>query len=632
MNRPRLIHDRLHELARHESRQRLFWGFACTTLAVVVAVLVCLEIDWLYDLWFETPQLLRWSLRLVLVGLTGWLGYHWMVRPQQTGLQPEDLAVWVEKQSPQFGHRLISALQLNDDRYPHDGMSPALIDAVTSEAETQAKEQSFTSLLSNQRYQRGMVLLVLAFLASLLYLALHPTDILLQRLFGADEPIPRNIQLHSTAAGLYPQGEPVTLEFTATGSLPTSIEGVVEIIPEGQAAEKYPLVPISVDSMANRYAATIPPSSKPFTYRAWLYDGRLKEPGSVTLVPRPIIQSWEAALLLPGYVGLRPDQKPYELPQPKGDLKPVPRSSVRLQVTTPTPITSASVELLGPIVPDLATRLSIPLGPIQMSYLLDSQRLQGWTPLSAGPLYVLERQPLLVQAEGLGASAVIPLPPGASAYRIIVTDQHGLTNRPIPRRAITFHADELPQVTLLPERFSESVDPADEIDLEGMPVPLGKSIRIGYLVKDDLVIDRAVLRYRINDGQWESLSLSEVKSKDRLDARTGAFEKSNTKDQVAFFAVLPTDAQTQLGRSAGGGRFDFQTRSLPRLRLGDVIDYCIEVYDRHEDDQRPPGRSVVRRKTVVNEAQFVDWLVNTVQQENRLKQVERQQRRVFEPK
>ncbi len=635
MSKPSILLERLHELAQHESRQRLVWGFACWLLAMVAATLLVLEIDWFIDLWYDTPELLRWTMRLALIGLGGWLGYQWIVRPQQQGLQPEELAVWVEKQDARFGHRLISALQLNDDRYNQSGMSPDLIAALTTDAEASAKAQSFLPLLSNQRYQRSMFLFGMAVLLGVIFLGIHAStaSVLVSRLLGSDEAIPRAVQLVSNAASLYPQGEPVQLEFTATSSTTSPLgEGVVEVVPEGQAAEKYPLVAVTTDSQVNRYVATIPASSKPFTYRAWLYDGRLRTPGQVTLVPRPVISSWEAALLLPSYAGLRPDQKAYELPQPKGDLKPVPSSSTRLQVSTPTPIVSATAELLGPILPDIASRMSFPIGPVTNGYLLDAGRLQGWTPLSAGPLFVLQRAPLNVQADGLGANAIVKLPPNVAAYRIIVTDQHGLTNRPIPRRAITFHADELPQVTLLPERFAESSDPADEIDLEGMPIPLGKSLRIGYLVKDDLALDRVNLRYRINEGEWQSLPLTEVTTPGVLDVRTGALEKSKNKEQVAFYAVPPTDAQTQLGRSLGGGRFDFQTRSLPRLKLGDVFEYCIEAYDRHDDKLRPPGRSVVRRKTVVNDAQFVEWLVNTVQQENRLRQVERQQRKVFEPK
>jgi len=63
-----------------------------------------------------------------------------------------------------------------------------------------------------------------------------------------------------------------------------------------------------------------------------------------------------------------------------------------------------------------------------------------------------------------------------------------------------------------------------------------------------------------------------------------------------------------------------------------VLEYYVEAKDRHDDPSRQPGRSVVRRKTIVTEAQFIEWLVHTVQQENRLRQVEKQQKKVFEPR
>ncbi|HMO37171.1 MAG TPA: hypothetical protein PKA06_14115, partial [Gemmatales bacterium] len=289
-------------------------------------------------------------------------------------------------------------------------------------------------------------------------------------------------------------------------------------------------------------------------------------------------------------------------------MKPVPGAIVRIQITTSKPVTAATAELLGPVLPDLACRSGFPVGPVHLGYLLESQRLQGWTPLSAGPLFLLERIPLPLSDDGMEAQATFSLPVNASAYRIVTTDEHGLTNRPIPRRAITFHPDDLPQVTLLPERFAESNDPADEIDLEGMPVPLGRSIRIGYLVQDDLALDRAVLQFRINEGDWQSLPLTEVKASQPLDERTGAAKNSSSRDQLPFHTAPPSNAASQLGRTTGGGRFDFQTRTLPQLRLGDIIDYRLEVYDRHDDPLRPPGRWVLRRKTVVTEAQFLDWL------------------------
>lgn len=639
MPMPSQLLDRLRELAQQEGLLRLAWGLARWVTLLVAMILLSCFIDWFIDIWYDTPQTVRWLMRIAMAVVAGWWFYRWIVAPLRTGLKPEELVFWVEEQQPAFGHRLISAIQLNAAQADRAGMSSSLIDALTAEAERTAGETSFQSLLDRRRWNWSLALLVPTFVVPLFCFLVSPatTLALLERAAGSNIDIPRSVTLTVATTKLWPRGEPVTLRFLAQGAFTIEQEGTVEIIPDGQSAETYLLKYQEAGPTAQQgyFTATIPASSTPFSYRAWLFDGRTREPGHVEFVPRPVLSSWEASLLLPRYVGLRPDQQAYELPQPKGDLKPVPASSARLQVTTPTPISHAEAELLGPIMPDLGARLPLPMTPISPSFLLEAQRQLGWTPAAAGPLFSLQRVPLTLQPDGLGAAAIINLPAAASAYRIIVTDQYGLTNRPIPRRAITFHADELPQVTLLPERFAGANDGPEEIDLDGMPVPLGKTIRIGYLVRDDLALDSVSLRYRINEGPWEQLPLTELKAapaQARFDERTGAFDKSSTKDQVAYYAVPPRDPNTQLGRSLGGGRFDFQTRSLPNLKLGDVIDYYIEAKDRHDDPLRPPGRSVVKRKNVVTEAQFIEWLVHTVQQENRLRQVERQQRKVFEPK
>lgn len=62
-------------------------------------------------------------------------------------------------------------------------------------------------------------------------------------------------------------------------------------------------------------------------------------------------------------------------------------------LTTPTPIVEAVAELLGPIMPDLGTRLAPFNCIVAPSYLLDAQRAVGWTPSAAGPLFVMERVP-----------------------------------------------------------------------------------------------------------------------------------------------------------------------------------------------------------------------------------------------
>lgn len=647
MPAPQLL-DRLSELAKAERNLRLLWGLARWLALLVAALAICCFTDWLIDIWYDTPSALRLLMRFGLIALAVSFFYWWLTRPVLSGLDVETLALWVEERDAQYHHRLISAVQLGEPDADRSGMSAELIGAFTAEAESAASKARFTELLDTRRRVRSRyVFVALSVIVLSAFLTGASLVVLLTRQLGSNERIPRSTYLEAKTVTLWPSGEPVTLRFLVSGRWSAEQKGAVEIFPEDQPAETYVLT-FSEEGPTNGQAvftATVPASSRPFTYRAWLGDGRTYELSHVTFTPRPILVSWEAWLQLPAYIGTRPDGKPYELGQSKGDLQLIPGSSARIEVVTKTPIVEAVAELLGPIVPDLGANLTFPVGGVSTPFLLQAQQAQGWTPTTAGPLFMLHRYPLQLNAEGTAGSVTIELPFEASAYRIVVKDQNGFTNRPIPRRAITFKPDELPQVTLLPERFGSALPQSppleggaggvtDDLDLEGMPVPLGRPLRIAYRVKDDFVLDSARLGYRINEGEWQQLTLDEKSppnAKSVFDVNTGTFKNSENSEQIPFHAIPSSDAKSEPGRGQGGGRFDFQTRAIPGLKLGDVLEYFIEVRDRHPDPLRPPGRSPVRRKTIVTEAQFVEWVVQTLQQENRLRQLERQQRRVFEP-
>ena len=328
MPAPTLLLERLHELAKAERKLRLVWGFSRWFAIVVGLFIVCCAVDWWIDLWYDTPVVVRWLMRIVQVSVAGWLFWKWLVQPLRTGLSAQELVLWVERQMPSYQHQLISAVQLNAEGADRAGMSESLIAALTHEAEQKSRATSFTILLDRHRFVWAFWLLLPAVVIPLLCLILSPATVtaLCQRQLGSEVAIPRALQLVAQTTELWPRGEPVTLKFLARCSRCDVLKGSVEIRPEGQSAETYPLVCQENGPWYEQaiYTATIPASSTPFTYRAWLYDGRTHEDGRVTFAPRPTLTAWEAWLLLPKYVGLRPDQQPYELSQPKGDLKPVP--------------------------------------------------------------------------------------------------------------------------------------------------------------------------------------------------------------------------------------------------------------------------------------------------------------------
>ena len=75
------------------------------------------------------------------------------------------------------------------------------------------------------------------------------------------------------------------------------------------------------------------------------------------------------------------------------------------------------------------------------------------------------------------AEKTFDLAEGLSGYRMKVKDERGFQNDPMPRRALRLVPEDPPQVSLLRDSFGEG----GTFDVEGMPVPLGKKIRIPYV-------------------------------------------------------------------------------------------------------------------------------------------------------
>src|SRR5436309_13384 len=105
---------------------RLGWGVA-RWAAVVAAVLAlaCLT-DWTWDLYADTPFVLRVVMTVGQLALAAVLAVLLVVRPWFTAPPVVDLALRAEREIPEFGHRLVTALQLNRPGARTQGMSPVL--------------------------------------------------------------------------------------------------------------------------------------------------------------------------------------------------------------------------------------------------------------------------------------------------------------------------------------------------------------------------------------------------------------------------------------------------------------------------------------------------------------------------
>jgi hypothetical protein len=609
---PRTILRQLARLRRRERLLALAWGVTRgLAIGILVLAVACL-VDWFIDRRRDTPLTLRWAMLLAQIALWGFLLVAYLFRPLSRRMSDSRLSLWVEDKALGLKHRLISAVQLNRPGAATAGMSPELIAAVTREAERETVALDFRGIADHRRLKWSALVAAPLALAIAIILVCWPTTVqpLLARQFLAERDIPRSVYLESVSRELvWPSGEEVLLRFRATGaSLTDQLHGEVRIDPDGQASERYPLIAETLSSSAEAsFVARVPAALNDFTYLAWLKDGRTRQPSRVHFEPRPALVEQRAWVLLPHYYGLRPNGQPYEVEQPRGDIVAVPQASARVAVKLQKPVTQAVVEILGQ--PD------------------------GSAP-SASTEAVLRRLTMRLEEGGASAACTFDPQSNETAYRILIQDQYGFENATPPRRTIRILPEEAPHVALLPERFAVSGDsgPTEDFEVEGVPVPLGGAIRIAYACSAAAGLSRAQLRFRVNEGPWRPLPLAEVAASAQtgpFDPRQGAFEKSSPAEQIEFHAVPATDLEQSPGRNEGGGRFDFQTRSIPDVQVGDKIEFYVEVFDHNPDPERPPGRSESRVKAVVTPAELEAWVRQTLQEESRIRKLEGNQRDVF---
>lgn len=516
--------------------------------------------------------------------------------------RPDDeLALTVEDRCPALGHRLISAVQFHDHDADLRGMSRELIEQTTREANTAVRGIRFEALADHAPLQRAcwIALGVVAVVAVSAALAPQTLAALVARQLLLDRPIPRANAIANRTAPIQPAAEPITLRLHIDGPEPT--HGEIRIATETGLPERIHPVMKLVDGLWS-ISHSAPPGD--FRFEAWVGDARMTSPGHVRLVARPAVTRLTASVSLPAWCGLTPAGRRYNLDQPRGEVTGIAESLVRVAIQTQKPVTIAELDLLGVAEPGQPPSVTRTLKPVA----------------GQGDEWTFE----------------FDLRDDEAGYRVRVVDEHGFANLDPPRREVRLVAEEPPMVGLLLESFRPDgwSGSAEDFEAEGVPVPLGGPIRIGYTCQHPYGLGRATLVYRINEGDWRRLGLSESTASDAtgpFDPKRGCFEKSRPADQIQFAVTPSADPERVPGRLEGGGRFDFQTRSLPGVKVGDQIEYFIEVGSRHPD--RPLlGRSETRMKRVVTVAELVEWIEATLRQEDRIRRLTDRQRGVFDPK
>jgi hypothetical protein len=284
-------------------------------------------------------------------------------------------------------------------------------------------------------------------------------------------------------------------------------------------------VPLTFESQVGDsaiYTAKVRPMTVNFHYTARLGDGRTRKPSQVKYVHRPHIEQQEGYLLLPDYVGLRPNGKPYEERQPTGDIKGMPGLQARIVVKVQKPIYRAVLQTFGTPFPDVSgpdgltktqqdnvTRLTAvslvglcalpeagPMGAFGWTGQLGPtphQRRYEWLTLApAQPTATGPDVSLGVLAPFLANQVTIPLrkfeqsfeagtqqvewqfdlKPTETSYSVVVFDKYGFASKSETVRALKIEPEPPPTIDLYPEW--NMVGTTDFADLPLPILPSGK--------------------------------------------------------------------------------------------------------------------------------------------------------------
>lgn len=606
----------VRQLRRWQSRERLYrlvWGLSRWLALVLTGVAVACLIDWTIDRYRDTPMFLRVLMTFGQLALYATAGVWLMFRLRVPSL--DVLAGKAEEAHPEFGHRLVTALQLNRPTAQTLGMSRQLIADVTREAGALSAQHDLRKLAETDRLKKAGYVLLPLVVVSLGLLAVNSKLVLAllsrQALLPVD--IPRTVALANDTPKLWPSGDPVRLTFKVTGKWSEASVGTVAVVPQDQPSEQYELrFAERIDETSAKFVADYPPSSVPFTFHARLHDGRTRSEGSVQFDARPVVKEVRAWLQLPAYVD--PERKRrYERNQPQGEVTALVGCGLRIEVPVTKPVKTATVVMLG----RTAAGAEEPLGP---------------------PL------PMELDADRTTASVATNIPAKAVAYRVHVVDDNDFANLNPPRRGISVRPDEPPRVNLLPEVLKDprEAGPIDDYEVTGMPLVLGGRVQIGYTARSPLGLDRAFIMYRVNDSEtWTPLPLASTVADPmkvgKFLPELGVFENSGEYGQVEFYPFPAADVNEEPPGLEAGGRYNFETGALKKIEkgkesklvVGDRVEFHVAVYDRNPEPNRQPGRSESRIKAVVTLAQLEDWNRQRDQSRERLKQLEERQKGVF---
>jgi hypothetical protein len=422
---------------------------------------------------------------------------------------------------------------------------------------------------------------------------------LLKRQFLLNTPIPRNTTIINLPEKIVlAEGEEVSIGFDlrlTKGYIPA----MGKMRWKNQAGKTL-VIPIELDEMG-QWKATLASSIEDGFVTIRIGDGRAG-PLPVIRKNRPTLEMVSAKILMPEWFGKRPDGSPYEKTFPKGDIDGIEGSTVQVEFKSSQALKDATL--------------------VVKNY--DSNLTPETMPCALGE----NKQTLTVRFN---------LKLGNVRYQVNISNQDGLESNPNWQRKLTVLQTQEPLVTLLPEQVPGIVrvfGKDEDTEIDGLPVLIGKQFRVAYKAESYSGLSVAKFRYRINENvDWKTLPLQEFKPESEKTGKflieAGSFENSPAKASIDFYPLPSEDPWKTPSRRLAGGRFDFQIGPLKNIRVGDKIEYFVEVTDMNPAEPKT-GQSEILIKEVVGVDELLAWWRRKEKETEKLMQLKNKQSTVFE--
>jgi len=527
---------------------------ACLAIsAIIAAVGVEMIVDWMWEL----PFTLRAAWLAMSLAMLGVLVVREIIWPLLAIPDEDEVALWVEHESPGLRSRLIATIQLTRAQAVPAGQSLSLVRALVRETQEIAGPMDFLAVVKLDRLRRlGAVAALIGILGivGMAFGGRSSVDLLERAVLapGVDVPRKTRVQMLTPNPLVSAIGEGVELRAQASGIIPAS--GSVAIHYDG-AGQSVTLPMAAGPEHSKQFVLNLETVPRSFTYRVTLNDGHGND-GRVEASVRPSVVSMNIAEIPADYTHLGP------IRHSSGDLRILATSRLAIRIKSNKPVKNT-------------TPADRPFNRVT---------LQGKSGMVDIPLIVVgsDGQTLIAQDRG---NPDIPLAPDVQGLSIHLVDNNGLETKDPAVYGIQLIPDEPPTVRVTYPDRKEQLSTARA------------QLLVGADASDDFALGKLTLHYRVVPPELAETIAAENGSAPAVpDVAAGEHPGDHHADAVVSGQAAPVESGSIALDLKGTpktfhGQFHFEMGNLdPPPLVHGAVEWWLEAED--TNDVTGPGKTV----------------------------------------